>query len=173
MANKALLVIDMLKDFIEEEGALYCGNTSQTIIPFVKEKIEEFRKEKHPVIFIMDSHLPDDPEFKLFGRHCVRGTEGAKLGGGLKAKDRDYIVEKSTYDGYYNSDLGKILEENNIKEVYLVGVCTSICVMETASSLAKSGYKLIIYKDGVADFDNEAHEFALKRMKSIYGAEVV
>lgn len=173
MAKKALLVIDMLKDFIEEKGALYCGESSRTIIPFVKKKIEEFRKGKDAVIFIMDAHAPDDPEFKLFTKHCVDGTEGAQLGGGIKPERRDFIVKKTTYDGYYNSDLGKVLKKNNIKETYLVGVCTSICVMETASSLAKRGYKVTVYKDGVADFDREAHEFALKRMKSIYGAEVI
>lgn len=173
MAKKALLVIDMLKDFIEEGGALYCGESSRAIIPFVKSKIEEFRKDKNPVIFIMDSHAKDDPEFKLFGRHCVGGTEGARLGGGIQSSDKDFVVKKTTYDGYYNSNLGEVLEKNKIDEAYLVGVCTSICVMETAGSLAKRSYKITIYKDGVADFDKEAHEFALKRMKTIYGAEVV
>ncbi len=170
---KALLVIDMLKDFIEEGGALYCGESSQAIIPFVSKKIEEFRNKKYPVIFIMDSHLPADPEFNLFGRHCVEGTDGAKLGGGIKSKDSDYIVKKTTYDGFYNSDLGDILKENNIKEVCIVGVCTSICVMETTGSLAKRNYKISIYKEGVADFDKETHEFALKRMKSVYGADII
>ena len=41
---KALLVIDMLKDFLNKDGALYCGDASRKIIPFVKEKIEEFHK---------------------------------------------------------------------------------------------------------------------------------
>ncbi len=173
MVKRALLVIDMLKDFIEEGGALYCGGASRAIIPFVKEKIEEFRKKGDPVIFIMDSHRPDDPEFGLFGKHCIENTEGAKLGGGIQSRDKDFIVKKTTYDGYYNSNLGKVLEENSIKDVYLVGVCTSICVMETAGSLAKRGYNVAVFRDGVADFDKDAHEFALKRMKALYGAEVI
>ena len=137
-----------------------------------KEKIQEFRQEKGLIIFLQDSHDPDDPEFDHFGKHCVRGSEGGKIIEELEVKDEDYIIPKKTYDGYYKSDLGKILEENQIEEVHLVGVCTSICVMETSSSLAKRGYKLVIYKDGVADFDSEAHDFALKHMEKIYGAKI-
>lgn len=172
MPRKALIVVDMLNDFIREDGALYCGKRSQEIIPFIKEKIYEFRREKSPIIFLQDSHDPDDPEFDLFGKHCVTGSEGGKIIEELEVKNEDYIVPKKTYDGYYNSDLGKILKENQIEEVHLVGVCTSICVMETSSSLAKRGYKLFIYKNGVADFDPEAHDFALKHMEKIYGAEI-
>ena len=40
---KALFVIDMLKDFINKDGALYCGEQCRKIIPFVKGKIEEFK----------------------------------------------------------------------------------------------------------------------------------
>ena len=173
MSKKALLVIDMLKDFIKEEGALYCGESSYAIVPFVSKKIDEFRREGNPVIFIMDSHTKDDPEFKLFGKHCIEGSEGAQLGGGLEITGSDYVVKKATYDGYYNSTLKRILEENRISKVFLVGVCTSICVMETAGSLVKREYKVYIYEDGVADFDKEAHEFALGRMKKVYGAEVI
>ena len=39
---KALFVIDMLNEFIREEGALDCGDTARKIIPFVKDKIDEF-----------------------------------------------------------------------------------------------------------------------------------
>lgn len=172
MSKRALIVVDMLNDFIREDGSLYCGKTSQEIIPFIKEKIKEFRQEKSPIIFLQDSHDPNDSEFDLFGKHCVRGSEGGKIIEELEVKDEDYIVPKKTYDGYYNSDLGKILEENQIEEIHLVGVCTSICVMETSSSLTKRGYKIIIHKTGVADFDPEAHEFALKHMEKIYGAKI-
>jgi len=172
MPTKALIVVDMLNDFIKEDGSLYCGKTSQTIIPFIKEKIRKFRQEKSPIIFLQDSHDPDDSEFDLFGKHCVTGSEGGKIIEEIEVKDEDYIVPKKTYDGYYKSDLGKILEENQVEEVHLVGVCTSICVMETSSSLAKRGYKLVIYKEGVADFDPEAHDFALKHMEKIYGVKI-
>ena len=173
MNQKALLVIDMLNDFLLKAGALFCGEASREIIPFVKETIEEFHKNGHPVIYIKDAHKKDDPEFKLFNPHCVAETKGAEVIDEIKPQPEDIQISKTTYDGYYGSDLGKVLEEKNIKEVYLAGVCTSICVMETASSLAKRGYSVFIYTKGVADFDQQAHDSALKRMQTLYGAKLI
>ena len=40
MAKKALIIIDMLNDFIDAEGALFLGNHARNIIPFIKKRIE-------------------------------------------------------------------------------------------------------------------------------------
>ena len=53
---KALLVIDMLEDFISKEGALSTGPAGEEIIGFIKEKTEEFRKDGHKIIYICDNH---------------------------------------------------------------------------------------------------------------------
>ena len=44
---KALIVIDMLEDFIEKEGALYVGQEGEELIPFINQKIQEFRQAGH------------------------------------------------------------------------------------------------------------------------------
>ena len=170
---KALLVIDMLNDFISKKGVLFCGKSSRRIVPFIKTKINDFRKNKDLVIYVADSHDEDDREFSLFPRHCVRGTKGAKIINELKPQKQDIVVHKKTFDGVFETDLDFILKKNDIRQVYLVGVCTSICVMETVSSLVLRGYEVTVLKDGVADFDEEAHKFALKRMKVIYGVSII
>ena len=170
---KALLVIDMLNDFIKEDGALYCGKTSEDIVLNISDKISQFRKEGSLVIFIMDSHDPEDVEFNLFPRHCVQGSYGAQLISELKTEKGDLIIAKASFDGMFNTNLEYILRQKKIEEVYLTGVCTSICIMETASSLAKHNYRIFVFKDSVADFDQEAHNFALKRISSLYGAKIV
>ena len=43
-----------------------------------------------------------------------------------------------------------------------MGVCTSICVMETVKELFDRDLPRLVYREGVADFDPEAHAFALK-----------
>lgn len=169
---KALFVIDMLKDFLDKDGALYCGNKSRKIIPFVKEKIDEFHKNKDLVIFVCDSHQEDDLEFKMFPKHCIVGTEGAQIIDELLVKERDVIIKKTRYSAFYKTELDSVLEKNSITEVYVAGICTSICVMDTVGALRNRDYKVIVYKDGVADFDQKAHLFSLKRMKKIYGVEI-
>ena len=170
--KKALVVIDMLRDFMEREGALYCGDKARKIIPFVRRTADKFRKNKDLVIYANDSHKPRDREFDLFGRHCVKGSPGSRVIKELKPGKDDRIVPTSTYDATFGSSLIRILKRHRVREVSLAGVCTSICIMETASSLMKFGFRIIILKRGVADFDAKAHSFALKRMKTVYGAHL-
>jgi nicotinamidase/pyrazinamidase len=54
----------------------------------------------------------------------------------------------------------------------LVGVCTSICIMFTAVGLLDRGFPCQVHRAGVADFNPEAHLFALKHMQML-GVEVV
>jgi len=44
MSKKALIIVDMLNDFINKKGALYCGETVEPIIPFIQNRLQAFRK---------------------------------------------------------------------------------------------------------------------------------
>ena len=54
-----------------------------------------------------------------------------------------------------------------------MGVMTSICVMETVKELFDRDLPGLVYRQGVADSDPEAHAFALKQMQRVLGAKVV
>ena len=171
--KKTLIITDMLEDFLNPEGALYCGNKARKIIPFVKKKLVQARKEGSHIIYVCDAHRVDDLEFKMFPKHAVAGSKGAKVIEELKPDPKDIILEKSRYSAFYGTELEKILKEINPDEVEVVGVCTSICVMDTVGDLRSRDHEVTVYKKGVADFDESAHKFALERMQKIYGAKVV
>ncbi len=173
MSNKALIVVDMLKDFIDEDGALYCGGKSREIIPFVQKKMEEVRSSGGVVIFLHDNHSENDLEFKIYPKHCVKGTTGAEIIDEISVEENDIRIPKTRYSGFYDTNLDEILKDKDIKEVEVVGVCTSICVMDTVGGLKNRDYQVIVWKNGVADFDDEAHRFALSRMEKIYAARVI
>ncbi len=173
MPKKALIIIDMLNDFIPKGAALYCGASGEKIVPFIKAKADETRKSGGVVIYVTDNHKPNDPEFKMFGRHAVKGTTGAKVIPELKPWRGDVVVPKSTLSSFYKTNLDEVLKKNRVKEVDLVGVCTSICIMDTAGGLRVRGYPVTVYKKGVADFDQRMAKMALERMRKTYGAEVV
>jgi len=173
MGKVALLVADMLRDFLEPDGALYVGPQGREIIPFVARKIEEVRAQGGVVIFVCDAHAPDDKEFKLFGPHAVKGSRGAEIIPELALKPGDYRVEKTRYSCFHNTDLEAILNREQVDRVEVVGVCTSICVMETVKELFDRDIPALVYRQGVADFDPEGHAFALKHMARVLGAQVV
>ena len=172
MPQKALIIIDMLNDFIDEKGALYCGPQARAIIPFARDRLATFRKNGDLVIFLQDSHDENDLEFTKFTKHCVTDTWGSEIIQKLAPVPGENIIPKKRYSGFYGTDLEKILKDANIKEVEVMGVCTSICVMDTVGGLANRDYNILVPIKGVADFDQEMHEFSLKRMKQLYGAKV-
>lgn len=170
MPEKALIVVDMLNDFIEEKGALYCGSTSRAIIPFIRGRLAAFRKNDDPVIYLQDSHERNDREFDRFPPHCLSGTWGNEIVRGLSPVAGDIIIPKSRFSGFYGTDLENVLRAADIEQVEVVGVCTSICVMDTVGGLSDRDCRVTVPQQGVADLDPGFHHFAIKRMKQIYGA---
>lgn len=173
MGKKALIVADMLRDFLEPQGTLYLGDAARVIIPFVARKIAETRAAGGVVIYVCDAHAPDDKEFRLFAPHAVKGSRGAELIPEFQVLPGDYKVEKTTYSCFYHTDLDGIFQREQVAQVEIVGVCTSICVMETVKELYERDIPRLVYREGVADFDPEGHAFALKHMQRVLGAEVV
>jgi len=173
MGKMALIVADMLNDFIDPKGALYVGPSGRQIIPFVARKIAETRHQGGLVIFVCDAHAPDDREFQYFAPHAVRGSWGSWVIPELPVQPEDYRVDKTRYSAFAGTNLDKVLQREQVERVEVVGVCTSICVLETVKELFDRDLPALVYRDGVADFDPESHDFALKHMARIFGAEVV
>jgi nicotinamidase/pyrazinamidase len=173
MSRVALIVADMLNDFLDPQGSLYVGSEAREIIPFVSEKIGEFRAQNGVVIFVCDAHAPHDREFKLFPPHAIKGTWGAQVIPELTPARGDYRVEKTRYSAFSHTNLDDILKQAQVTEVHVVGVLTSICVLETVKELFDRDISAVVYRQGVADVDAEAHTFALKQMQRVLGARVV
>jgi nicotinamidase/pyrazinamidase len=172
MPKKALIIVDMLNDFLDEKGALYCGDTAKSIIPYIRERLKTYRNHKDLVMYLQDSHDENDKEFEKFPKHSVSGTWGCEVIPELSPQAGETVIPKKRYSGFYGTDLEHVLKSAGIDDVEVVGVCTSICVMDTVGGLANRDYKITVPVKGVADFDPEMHQFSLKRMEKIYGADV-
>lgn len=170
--KQALLVIDMLYDFVDPDGILYTGEHVNTVIEKVREEIDKAREVGIPVIYIADHHRPDDAEFVMFPAHCVAGTRGGEVIARLAPAPGDPVIHKRRYSAFFGTDLDLILREKGIEELILTGVCTNICVLYTAADARMRGYQVRVIKDAVASFDREAHEFALREMSKTLGARI-
>jgi len=170
--GRCLIVVDMLFDFIDPKGALFCGPTAAAIVPRVRALIDEFRSAGDAIVYLADSHDPDDAEFKRFGRHAVAGSPGARVIKALEPRVGDVVVAKRHFSGFYDTRLDEVIRGIAPGEAHLAGVCTSICVMETAGDLVDRGYPVVVHADAVADFDQEQHSCALKRMEKVLGVRL-
>lgn len=171
--GKAILVIDMLNDFIDPRGALYCGAEARKIIPAIRGLVDVFAAKNHLIVYLRDAHDPHDKEFELFPPHAVQGTWGSEIIPELTPPPGARVVDKTRFSGFYGNLLEKILAEHHPEEVWVSGVVTSICVMDTVGDLRNRDYAAVVPVSAVADFDPLYHEFALKRMERVYGARLV
>jgi len=170
--RRALLVVDMLRGFLEPEGALYCGDDARAIIPYVARRIRTFARRGDAVLFVCDRHAQNDPEFRLYPDHCVEGSWEAEIVGELPVPEGSRLIPKTTLDPFYETDLDRVLRRAAPDEVEVVGVCTNICVLIAVVGLAVREVPTVVRRNGVATFDSGAHAQALAQMESVFGAKV-
>jgi len=170
MAN-AVLVIDMLRGFLEEGYPLYCGDEARRIIPNIQALVERELERGATVFFICDNHAPDDPEFRVFPPHCVEGTAEAGVIPELKNYPGE-VIPKKRYSGFFGTALEARLKELKPEKIIVCGVCTDICVLHTVADARNRDYQVEVPVDGVASFDEKAHRFALEHMEKVLGAKL-
>ncbi len=173
MSNPALIVVDMLNDFVNADGSLYVGETVKHIIPEIQKKISKYRGDNHPVIYVCDSHDKEDKEFEMFPPHCIANEKGAEIHKDLRPKSDETIVPKKRFSAFFETNFDEILKEKHIDTLELCGVCTNICILYTCADARARGYNVIVDRRCVDSFDRAAHEFALKEMERVLGAKII
>ncbi len=170
MAN-AVLVIDMLRGFLEEGYPLYCGARARRIIPNIQGLLERELAQGSKVFFICDHHDPDDLEFKMFPPHCVAGSAEAEVIPEL-ARYPGEVIPKKRYSAFYGTNLDGKLKQLKPEKIIVCGVCTDICVCHTVADARNRDYQVEVPVDCVASFDEKAHHFALEHMEKVLGAKL-
>ena len=174
MERPAVIVIDMLNDFVT--GELRAERAERIIQP-LRRLIEAARKHGVPVIYSNDAHYPLDAEVvHKWGGHAIKGTPGAEVIAELQPTKQDFVVEKRTYSGFYETGLDPLLRSlykgEGVKTVILGGLHTHMCVRHTSADAFFRGYKIVIAEDGVEAFTLEDHEAGLKYLREVYNAEI-
>ena len=170
----ALLIIDMLNDFVQPGAPLEVPGT-RTIIDAIQEQLKRARAAGRPVIYICDAHTADDPEFSRMGwpPHAVRGTAGAAVISELVPAETDPVIEKTSYSGFHQTGLEGLLQSLGVERLLLTGCVTNICILYTAYEAVVRGYKVTVRSDCVADLAADDGAFALRQMAEVLGVEVV
>lgn len=172
IGSKALLVIDMLNDFVLDGAPLKVLKIERIIEP-IKREIEKARSEGYHVVYLCDSHEENDREFELFPPHAIRNTEGSKIIEELKPQGNDIIVRKNTFSGFFNTDLDEILKKLSVKKLIVTGDVTNICILYTVAGAVMRGYKVDVVKDAVIGLNKRDHSFALDQMKRVLKVNII
>ena len=171
MAN-VVLVVDMVRGFLEEGYSLYCGHDARSIIPEVQNLLEKELAKGSSLFYICDTHEPDDLEFQMFPVHCIKGTIESEIIPELREFPGERI-DKQRYSGFYDTDLENKLAQIRPEKVIICGVCTDICVMHTAADARNRDYHVEIPMSAVATFNQEASKWAFDHMEQILGVTLL
>ena len=169
LESPAILVCDMLNDFVT--GSLACDR-GKAIVPATAELLDAAREKGIPVIFCNDAHIAGiDRELKLWGDHAIAGTKGAEVIPELKLSDKDYVVPKRRYSGFFQTDLDITLKELGVQTVVMTGLHTHMCVRHTSADAYSLGYDVVVAKEATDSFTEEDYISGLAYLKTCYGAD--
>jgi nicotinamidase-related amidase len=176
LSNPAVILVDVQNDFFT--GPLKIKNVKNIIEP-LQRLLVAARINQVPVLYSIDAHYPRDFEItKRWGIHAIKGTPGAQVIADLKPDEgKDYIVEKRTYSGFYETGLEPLLrslyEGEGAKTLVLGGLHTNICIRHTSADAFFRGYQIVIAKDGVEALTPQDQEQSLKYLEYVYNAKLM
>lgn len=160
-----LIVVDMQNDFID--GALGTKEAA-AIVPKVEKKIREFQGT---VLFTRDTHeswyLETQEGKNLPVPHCIRESEGWQIHPKLEALRRTEPIDKETFGSVeLGEELVAMNEDEEIRSITLVGLCTDICVISNAMIIKAFLPEIPVIVDAscCAGVTPESHENALNAM---------
>jgi nicotinamidase/pyrazinamidase len=146
--KQALIISDMLEDFIRPAGALPVGEEGLKIIPNLQRLIQFCRQKKIPIVYANDALMPDDFLFKSkLNPHGIRGTAGAQIIIELKPETADIIIHKRRFSAFFKTDLDITLREWGVGTVVIAGVSTEICVLSTVYDAVCNDFEAIVLED--------------------------
>jgi nicotinamidase/pyrazinamidase len=185
--------VDAQRDFMLPGGKLYIPG-AERILPNINRLVEAVRQGSVFLISSADAHEQDDPEFREWPPHCLKGDAGADLVPEACAPDRLVIpnetgfglpdnltafrqvtLQKNTLDVFDNPNTEALLRRMNAagspafdpNPVFVVfGVATEYCVRRAAEGLLRRGHRVAVVTDAVRSIDSDKGRKILASLQS-------
>ncbi len=152
-SKTALLVIDVQKEYFEEDCLLYTSNAIQC-----KENIlsiiSHAKEQKIPIIYIQHIQKADGSDTGCMADFdptpvFVENTKGVDLIDELHVEAEDILIIKNRYNSFVNTPLHSILQEKRITTLIICGLMTNYCCLSTTYYAHDLDYKPIFVLDAV------------------------
>lgn len=167
--DDALLVVDVQRDFLPG-GALAVPDGDAVVAP-LSVWIRRFVAAGRPVFATRDWHPADHCSFAPQGGpwppHCIAASPGAELAPGLELPvAAASLVSKATqraadaYSGFEGTDLDARLRASGVRRLFVGGLATDYCVLNTVQDALRLGYRVVLLVDCIRAVDVQAGDGA-------------
>ena len=178
--------VDVQADFMLPGGNLYVPG-AEKLLPTIRRLTDAARQG---LVFLVSHgcfHSPDDPEFKIFPPHCVKGTPGAdlvpealtqkvvRIPNVAEAKLPDelshyqqILLEKQTLDVFESRHADALVQKLGDQSEFVVfGVVTEYCVNFAAKGLLKRGRRVAVVQDAIETLIPEDGQKAITELQQL------
>jgi nicotinamidase/pyrazinamidase len=156
-AGDALLVVDVQNDFLP--GGNLGVKDGDAVVPVLNRYIAAFAARGLPIFFTRDWHPQEHCSFQTRGgpwpAHCVAGTDGADFAPDLARPEGAIVVSKAAtpksdaYSGFEGTELASELRKRGVKRVYVGGLATDYCVLNTVKDAVGHGFEVYLLGDAI------------------------
>ena len=165
MKEPALIVIDMLNDFLQA----WPPASKQRLVQSTNALVGILRSHNQPVVWVRQEFQPDlrdaFPEMRAKGiRITIQGTEGCQIASDLAVAPSDTVIIKKRYSAFYGTTLDHILADLRPDGLILAGINTHACIRTAAIDAYQRDWEVILAADCVDSYDQEHHEISLRYM---------
>jgi hydrogenase expression/formation protein HypE len=158
MAHSALLVVDMQNDLCRDARR---GDKVMAMLPFLTAAINAFADAGQLIIYTCFSLPEHDEQFRRFGdRYCIAGTKGAEIIPELQPL-LGPVIHKRKHSAFFETELNSLLQKAGVRNLYLAGLQTHICILTTAADANFRGFRAIAIEECVLSSQDEKHHYAL------------
>jgi nicotinamidase/pyrazinamidase len=152
-----LLVVDVQNDFLPG-GALGVPRGDE-VVPVLNRYVASFQTRGLPIFASRDWHPTDHCSFREHGGpwpiHCVMGTKGAEFPPDLHLPPSALVISKATepkreaYSAFEGTTLDERLRSTGVRRLFIGGLATDYCVLNTVRDAIKRGYPVCLLMDGI------------------------
>ena len=162
----ALLIADLQNDFLPG-GALGISGGDE-IIPVLLSYIRRFQSEGLPIFLTRDWHPVDHCSFRRQGGpwpvHCVAGSHGSLPPPSFQAPSSAVIIYKAidakqdAYSAFERTPLHRHLQALGVRRLFIGGLATDYCVLNTVKDARALGYEVCLLMDGIRAVNVHPHD---------------
>ncbi|MCR4332821.1 MAG: nicotinamidase [Sulfuricaulis sp.] len=156
-AGDAFIVVDVQNDFLP--GGSLAVPDGDAVVPVLNRYLAEFSARELPVYTTRDWHPANHCSFKAQGGpwppHCVAESPGAQFAALLRFPSGTLVISKATqpdkdaYSGFEGTDLGARLRARKIKRLFVGGLATDYCVLNTVRDALSLGHEVYLLTDAI------------------------
>lgn len=168
VAQAALVIIDMQRDFIEPGGfGETLGNDVSllsAIVPACQAVLAAWRKAGGLVVHTREAHRADlsdcppakrdrgNPSLRIgdvgpMGRILVAGEPGNQIIAELEPLPAEVVIDKPGKGAFYATPLQNMLQQRRISHLIFMGVTTEVCVQTSMREANDRGYDGLLLTD--------------------------